>query len=199
MDGAPPSRDELPELASMLARSFETCPAWQWLLPPQAPRRSERMERFFGFLLGGFYLEREERECLTDGTRGAMLLDPPGGWQMGNRDTVRSFAAMVPVFRRYLPRAARAFGVFDAMHPRDPHYSVSVLGVAPEARRDGVADALVRRLTDRCDAEGMPAYVDTGRPRSRDFYVSHGFDVREEISLPGGGPPVWGLWREPGR
>jgi ribosomal protein S18 acetylase RimI-like enzyme len=74
---------------------------------------------------------------------------------------------------------------------------LSVLGVAPEARRAGIAEALIRPGLERCDRERTAAYLETGRPRSRDFFSQHGFEVTEELRLPGDGPPVWRMWREP--
>jgi N-acetylglutamate synthase-like GNAT family acetyltransferase len=85
----------------------------------------------------------------------------------------------------------------DGRHPQEAHYYLSALGVAPEVRRDGVAAALIQPLLDRCDGSGTAAYLETGQSRSRDFFGRKGFEVIEEMELPGEGPPVWGMWREP--
>lgn len=189
--------EDTSELASVLARSFADCPAWEWYLPPESKHRLRRMERFFGALLDRLYL-RGDRTCLTtEGRTGAVLWDPPKRWKMGAADNVRLFAAMVPVFRGRLSRPIRGFNLMDARHPEEPHYYLSVLGVAPEARRDGVAADLIQPLLDRCDKGGTPAYLETGQPRSREFFGRNGFEVVEEMKLPGDGPAVWGMWREP--
>ena len=193
----PATLDDAGQLAGMLARSFESCPAWGSFLPPEARRRPERMERFFGSLLTRLYL-RPGRECTTNDARtGAALWDPPGGWKLSPGENLRLLAAMAPVFRRHIPHAARCFGAIDAGHPAEPHWYLSVLGVEPAARKSGVAAALLLSGLERCDREHTPAYTETGRPRSRDFYAAHGFEVIEEFELPGGGPAVWRMWREP--
>lgn len=193
----PATRGDAEQLAGMLARSFESCPAWGAFLPPGSKHRLERIKRFFAFLLTGLYLG-PGRECLmTEGGTGAALWDSPGTWKLGVRDNLRMLAGMAPVFGRHLPRTVACFNAMDAGHPSEPHWSLSVLGVEPAARTGGVADALILAGLERCDREQRPAYTETGRPRSRDFYAEHGFDVTEEFNLPGDGPPVWRLWREP--
>jgi ribosomal protein S18 acetylase RimI-like enzyme len=192
------NRDDLPQLAAMLARSYQSCPGWEWYLPPESRDRMERIERFFHYLLDRFYL-RDGRDCFTtEGRDGASLWDPPNRWKLGARENVGLLSAMVPVFRGGLIRAVRGFGALDSNHPSEPHYYLSVLGVEPGTSNRGVAKALLQTGLERCDREQMPAYAETARPRSRDFYGRHGFEVIEEFNLPGGGPPVWRLWREPG-
>jgi len=52
-------------------------------------------------------------------------------------------------------------------------------------------------VLSRCDRERRPAYLEASSTRSRDLYARHGFAVEEEIRLPGDGPPMWRMWREP--
>ena len=187
---------DVPTLSNVLARSFETCPAWGWFLPPETPNRIGRMQRFFASLLRGVYL-REGRECLvTEDVSGAVLVDPPNGWRMSARENLRLLAGMIPAFGRHVIRPIRGFNLLDKGHPSDPHFYLSVVGVDPQAKGRRIPESLLERVLDRCDAEGMPAYLETGRPKSRDFFVHYGFEVTEELELPDHGPPVWRLWRK---
>lgn len=193
----PATPDDVAQLASALAASYSSCPGWQWYLPPDTTARAERMERLFAFVAGRLYL-RPGHECvITDDRTGAALWDAPESWKLGARDTTRMLAVMARVFRGHLPRAVRGFSALDAGHPSEPHWYLSVFGVAPRARKPGVADALIGPGLERCDRARIPAYLETGRPRSRDYFALHGFRVMEEFALPGGGPPVWRMWREP--
>jgi GNAT superfamily N-acetyltransferase len=156
------------------------------------------MEGFFRALLDHVYLRDSDRECLTtDELAGAALWDPPGGWKMGARQSIGMLVAMTAAFRGRLPRAVRGFGALDSGHPTEPHYYLSALGIDPRAKRRGMAEALIEPALLRCDREGVAAYLETGRPGSRDFFATHGFTVTEELSLPGGGPQVWRMWRDP--
>jgi ribosomal protein S18 acetylase RimI-like enzyme len=188
-------------IAAMLARSFETCPGWHWMLPPEAKARLERMERFFTALLGLYLGDKPNgRVCLTtDDHAGALLLDPPGGWKPGPADSARLLATMLPVFRTGIRRSIRAFSAFDAGHPSEPHWYLSVFGVDPRARRRGLADALLAEAIARSERDQVPLHAETGRPRSRDYYVRNGFDLVKEISLPDDGPPIWFVLRQPAR
>lgn len=193
----PATSGDAAELAGMLARSFESCPAWGAFLPTDTKHRVDRMERFFAFLLTRLYL-RPGHECLTTADRtGAVLWDPPNEWKLGMRDNIRMLAAMAPVFGRQLPRTVACFNAMDAGHPSEPHWYLSVLGVEPAARKTGTAETLILPGLERCDRERRAAYTETGRRQSRDFYAEHGFEVSEEFNLPGDGPPVWRMWREP--
>jgi hypothetical protein len=61
----------------------------------------------------------------------------------------------------------------------------------------GFGAALLRPMLERCDADGVPAYLEATSPRNRALYERHGFEVTEELKLPAGGPPIWLMWREP--
>ena len=52
-------------------------------------------------------------------------------------------------------------------------------------------------MLDRCDRDGLPAYLEATSTRNRDLYLRLGFAVLEQMELPGGGPLVWRMWRGP--
>ena len=106
-------------------------------------------------------------------------------------------ALIARVFRARTPRTVRGFAALDAGDPAEPHRYLPVLGVAPQARRVGIAEALIRPGLERCESRenaDVPRNRATREPRL--LRVTR-IRVTEELRLAGGGPPVWRMWREP--
>jgi GNAT superfamily N-acetyltransferase len=69
--------------------------------------------------------------------------------------------------------------------------------VTPAWQGRGYGTALLRPVLERCDADGVPAYLESSTPRGRALYDRNGFEVVEECRFAHDGPPVWRMWREP--
>lgn len=188
---------DAPRLASALARAFYGDPVMEWFLPDKA-RRVRRGERMFeSIFLRRICLAHDETYTTEDLVGGALWM-PPGKWQLGLLDNLRLLPHMAMAWGRNLPRALRSLGYLDKKHPHEPHYYLFILGVEPEWQGKGIGTSLMRPILDRCDEEKLPAYLEASTPRNRELYRRNGFEVVEEIELPGGGPPLWRMWREPG-
>lgn len=61
----------------------------------------------------------------------------------------------------------------------------------------GVGSAVIRDMLDRCDTEGMPAYLESSNPRNVPFYARHGFEKTGEIVVGKEARTVTAMWREP--
>jgi len=186
---------DVPGVARSLAEAFYDDPAFCHCLP-DAGRRMGRVEPGFHLFLRRIYLEQDE--CYTtDGAVGGALWSPPGTWKLSALAQLRLLPAMVRAYRSDVSRVMRALSFIEHRHPEEPHYYLGFLGVEPSSQGRGVGSALMRPVLDRCDREGVPAYLEASTPRNRDLYERHGFEVVEEIELPGNGPPIWRMWRQP--
>lgn len=188
------------EAAAVLARAFSEDPAWVWALPDA--RRRERVLAWFFRAAIRYALRLGEVHATAGLPVGAAIVLPParpllddlglvraGLWQMPLRAGPRGFARFVTQGR-----------VLDERHARDVaprHGYVWLLGVAEEQRGRGVGSALLRAVTARRDAEGVPTYLDTTNQRNLAFYARHGFAPVHEGVFPGGGCRYWTLLREP--
>jgi predicted N-acetyltransferase YhbS len=83
-------------------------------------------------------------------------------------------------------------------HPEEPHWYLGVIGSDPDMRGAGLGHALMRSRLDRCDAEGAPAYLESTKESNVPYYMRFGFEVTGELTIPGGGPTMWQMWRNPG-
>jgi ribosomal protein S18 acetylase RimI-like enzyme len=183
---------ELAQLSATLADAFTTEPITQWLIPSRR-RRDVYLRRLFAIELAQ-YVFPAGRVLTTDDFRGANLELPPGRWTM----TVPFSGALayVRVFGRRLPRASRLQLFFERNHPQESHYYIRWVGVATRFQGQGIGTELLRPTLDRCDREGMPAYLEASTERSAALYERLGFVHLGELRVPDG-PRFWPMRRPP--
>jgi len=85
----------------------------------------------------------------------------------------------------------------ERYHPKTPHYYLFAIGVTPEHKGLGIGTTLISHMLKRCDAEGMPAYLENSKEENLPFYEGHGFKVQKQIRFAASAPPLWLMWREP--
>ncbi|MFJ7337275.1 GNAT family N-acetyltransferase [Streptomyces sp. NPDC101116] len=85
-----------------------------------------------------------------------------------------------------------------AIHPTGrAHEYLWMIGVSPGRQGEGLGTALIEAVLDRCDREGLPAYLEASNARSRKLYERLGFaPAGPALDLPDG-PAMWPMWREP--
>lgn len=185
--------DDIAPLSSALARAFADDPVMTWLFPQS--RQLQRVGAYFAAELRHVSL-RHGLTFTTPGIQGGAIWLPPDQWQFKPREILRTLPATVRAFGRRLPRALGTLMQVEKKHPRASHYYLATLGTDPAFQGKGVGSALLRPVLDRCDAEGMPAYLESSKERNVAFYGRHGFTVTDELDL-AGGPRLWLMWREP--
>ncbi|GGT97150.1 GNAT family N-acetyltransferase [Actinomadura citrea] len=185
-------------IATLLGRAFDDDPVWRWLLPDDASR-VRRMTALFGILLRRVHLPHGSTETTGrgDGAEAAALWDPPGLWSVPLRLQAAHAMPLLRILGTRTPATLRALGAIEKHHPREPHWYLAVLGTDPPAQGNGLGAALLRSRLDRCDAEGLPAYLESSKEQNVPYYERFGFRVTRELRLPGRGcPPVWLMWRD---
>ena len=189
------SEPDVPRLAAAMARAFFDDPVFAWLIPDES-ERLQRSERAFAFYIRKVYLPHDECYTTEDLAGGALWLSP-GTWHLGPLAQARLLPGMIGALGRRLVQVLRAIATIESKHPKSEHYYLPFVGVEPARQGRGIGTALMRPILDRCDGEGMPAYLESTTPRSRACYLRQGFAVTEEFSFPRDGPPSWRMWREP--
>lgn len=84
------------------------------------------------------------------------------------------------------------------MHPTaEEHEYLLMIAVAPGRQGEGLGTELIRPVLERCDREGVPAYLEASSERSRGLYERLGFAFTgDAVRLPDG-PLMWPMWRKP--
>ena len=192
-----PATSERATLAAMLARAFDDDPVMDWFLP-DPDRRAARREAFFRELVLAGPFGRVGELFSTDGLDAAALWLPPGRWRFGLADQLRMLPTILRIvsLRWALSRLA-GFNQIERKHPRQPpHWYLSTLGTDPEHQGRGLGSALLADQLGRCDAEGLPSYLESSKEANVPFYERHGFVVTDTFDLPDG-PRLWLMWRDP--
>ncbi len=128
--------------------------------------------------------------------RGGGLLGVPEGAEKAvpDAETIRELQEILGdragVFRDAVTAAAEH-------GPAEPHWYLAVIGADPTAR--GRATLRPPPLGPRqgADAAGLPVHLESSKPDNLPVYEHFGFVVRDEFRLPGGGPVLWAMRREP--
>jgi GNAT superfamily N-acetyltransferase len=82
------------------------------------------------------------------------------------------------------------------VHPKESHWYLMAVGVVPEAQGQGRGAALLAPVLDRCDEDGVPAYLEASTADNARLYERLGFESRTEVEmLPG--VSVRPMWRPP--
>ncbi len=185
--------EDIQPMAAALARAFDDDPVMAWAFG-RAPRRVRRLRRFFAHEARRHRLRGEV--LTTDDLEGGAYWDPPEHWRVTWGQFLRQVPTFAPLLGPRLPRVVRGLQVIEDVHPRQPHWYLAVLGTDPPAQGHGVGARLLQPVLDRCDRQGIGAYLESSKEQNLAYYARFGFSVTGQIDLPGG-PPMWPMWREP--
>jgi len=184
---------DLDALAITLANAFQDDPLTMWLFPNEAARR-RKLPSFFRSLL---HVSIPLGEVYTvDDARCVAIWNPPGTFPMGWRTDVRLGLNTTRLLGLRIAACARGLLYFASHHPKERHWYLQMLGTEPEWQGRGAGSAIIGPVLDRCDRERERVYLESSKERNIPFYARHGFQVTEEVRVPGG-PVVWAMWREP--
>lgn len=182
-------------IGRVLAAAFADDPVWDHLVSPRAnrPRRSAAW-----FEADARAQMRGHGQVLVDEeVRGVAIWSPPGRWKGTAGEAAAVALPSVRLFRSRLPRAMRLLGAMERAHPSEPpHWFLALLGTDPAHQGSGVGSALIRAVVDRCDEQGLGAYLESSKEQNVAFYARHGFEVTDRFQFKGG-PPSWLMWRHP--
>jgi GNAT superfamily N-acetyltransferase len=182
-------------MAAQLCRAFADDPVMAHVFRNPS-RQAKAMRAYFSSQMRGDYLPFGG--CYTtDDHRGAAVWGPAGKPLLTGWAGIANLVKVFPYVVSHMKSTLDLISLIESMHPHEPHWYLATLGTDPEAQGRGIGSALMRPVLEQCDAEGLPAYLESSKERNVPFYARHGFAVVKEVPLPHGGPSIWTMWREP--
>ncbi|MEV6790931.1 GNAT family N-acetyltransferase [Streptomyces sp. NPDC051320] len=180
-------------LVRLLDEAFLHDPVSSWVFPDETHRR-----KVHGKFLGVFVdvtLAGGRADLSEDGSAMALWLDVPAGRPEEEDDTPARMREAADPDNERAEQVGRLMG---EIHPHDrAHAYLLMIGVAPERQGEGIGTSMMAPVLERCDREGMPAYLEASSARSRRLYERLGFVfMGTAVQLPEG-PRMWPMWREP--
>ena len=194
------TRDDIPGLAAVMARAFARDPFYGFLAG-DAPERSQRMRDGWSGILR-FGSSGSSDTYTTDDRAGVALWLPPGYRGPSTIDSLRQMPALARLAGwrrlRMVGDAVASLEQHRHRHVPSPHFYLSAIGVDPARQGQGIGTALMQPGLERADRDGVPAYLETAVARNVLLYERLGFDVVEEMELPGTDVRGWLMLRPPG-
>ena len=195
----PASAADRPTAAAILAKAFIDDPALSYLFTDAADR-PRRLARFFALITS---IGCQSRFVDAGGRRqrrriGRRAVAAAGAVEdAGRRDPAHTPCRWCTVFGWLLRRALAMQGRIESHHPHPPHWYLQFVGCVPERHGRGQGGAVIRARLAQCDADGVPAALETATPANVGIYEALGFVVTGNYRIKGGGPEFWSMWREP--
>lgn len=175
---------------AVITLAFAADPVVRWMYPE--PHQYTAYWPEFVAAFGGKAFEHGTADYVDD-FAGAALWLPPG--------VQPDEEPLVSLLQRSVaePELGDVFAVLEQMgsyHPTGPHWYLPLIGVDPSQQGKGYGSALLSEALNRCDREGLVAYLESSNPRNVPLYERHGFEVRGTIQA-GSSPPLWPMTRMP--
>jgi ribosomal protein S18 acetylase RimI-like enzyme len=188
--------DDVSRLAGVLADAFMNDPVFTWLLRGGL-RLKPRLRTMFATEMEQYVLPNGGAAWTTSGYDGALVVLPPGAWEMPRSATGKEALRWMRAFGTRLPVAIRVQHAMEARHLHEPHFYVRAIGVRPALQGRGVGSTLMQPTLQRADSAGLATYIEASSERSAALYERLGFLHMGVLQLPDGGPPVWPMRRPP--
>jgi len=126
------------------------------------------------------FIEGEDRDRFVEGEDRDPFIEMVGGL-VGDR----------------LPIVLDMFARLRDAHPAELHWYLPAVGTIPAMQGRGSGRRVLMPVLDRCDSDGLPAYLESSNPRNVPFYLRLGFEVTGDITTADGGATLTGMWRRP--
>jgi ribosomal protein S18 acetylase RimI-like enzyme len=174
----------------VITLAFSTDPMARWSFPDPATYLSVMPNVIRAF--GGNGFAHGSVHLVEGGVAAAMWLPP------GVHPDADQLAALTEQHspREQIDDMTKVFEQMASYHPGEPCWYLPLIGVDPACQGRGHGSALLRYALERCDRDGLPAYLESSNPRNVPLYERHGFEAMGSIQA-GSSPTVVPMLRHP--
>ena len=171
-----------------IALAFASDPMMRWSFPD--PARYLAVACGFIDAFGGHAVEHGSADEIADFAAAALWL-PPG--IAPDSDTMGTIiAANMPA--ELMQDGGALFEQMTRFHPQEPHWYLPLIGTDPPHQGKGYGSALLAHALQRCDSDGLPAYLESSNLSNVPLYKRHGFKVIGKIQS-GSSPTLYPMLR----
>jgi len=186
-------------IAAMLAAAMARDPLHLYFFPPGRTYRGAARTLFklvaeYGIHQGNFLATSRAFEgvALWQLPRDPVWVGAPAVLAEGVRLAAQAGAAGLLRMIR-----ASAFSLrLRRRHAPFPHAYLALLAVEPRQQGRGFAGALLRPVLEALSLRGLPCYLETHRRQNVSLYRHFGFQVLEEVGIPGTAVRQWCLLKK---
>ena len=178
----------------LLDEAFQDDPVSGWVFPDAEYRRTTHHRLMAAFTDAVFADGRID--LAEDGAACALWLSVPAEAHAdAGEDEAVELRELVDPDNERVETIAR---LMAEGHPAgQAHEYLWMIAVAPARQGEGLGAALIRHVLERCDREGLPAYLEASSERSTKLYERLGYEFTDNtLDLPDG-PRMYPMWREP--
>jgi ribosomal protein S18 acetylase RimI-like enzyme len=156
---------------AVLTLAFDGDPLCRWAWP-DAQQYLEAFPRF-ARAFGGGGIDQGTAYYLEDFSGVALWLSP------GATPDEESLIKVIEetVADEWKGAMFSLFEQMDALHPREAHWHLPLIGVDPAHQGKGIGSALLSHSLDVCDRQKVSAYLEAKSPRNVALYQRHGFEA----------------------
>jgi ribosomal protein S18 acetylase RimI-like enzyme len=175
---------DLDAIVSTFTSAFFHDPVWGPAFPDERRRAEQAAVMWRVYAASAL---RYPWTLVTPNVEAAAIWIPPGGVELTEEEADGLEERLAEVTDAGTARAVMAVGEqFEAAHPTEPFFYLTILGTHADHRGKGLGMGLVAEGLARIDALGAPVYLESTNPANIKRYESVGFAARDEITTVGG-------------
>jgi GNAT superfamily N-acetyltransferase len=179
-------------IVATITTAFFDDPLWGPTFP-DVERRASEASAFWRLLVASAL--RYPWTLVTEQVESAAVWIPPGGVELTDDEENGLDQFLLEITNRTVTDVILTlFEQFEAAHPSEPHFYLSLLATHSDHRGAGLGMGLLKENLTRIDALGSAAYLESTNPANNKRYESVGFARRGEITTDSG-HVVTTMWR----